>query len=507
MPVSEIKETPLILIEHLSKSYATRVLDGVSFELNKGEVHSLVGENGAGKSTLAKIICGLTHPTSGSMFLNGHKYHPVNKKEAYQAGIHMVMQELNMISTLSVAENLFLGKLPCRFGFIDYPSLNRQSEILMKQVGLDDINLERPVGELGIGKQQMIEIAANLSGDCKLLILDEPTAMLTDREVDLLFKQISRLKENGVGIIFISHRLEEVQKISNRISVLRDGEIVGTYQTDKIEINEIVNLMVGRRFEESAVSDNRKTGGVVLKAQSLCRGNSVKNVSFELKEGEILGFAGLVGSGRTETLRLIFGADKKDNGELFLYGANKPVRTDTPKDAVKHGIAMITEDRKEQGLLLDKSIGMNTTLAKIKGVSKFGWINKKKENSVAEYFGNKMSLKSENVHQKVEQLSGGNQQKVILGRWLYPECPILLFDEPTRGIDVGAKFDIYKLIEELAISGKAIIIVSSDLRELMMICDKIAVMSAGKLVDIFSRMNWSQEQILTAAFSEHLVSN
>ncbi len=500
------KQVPLIRLEDLSKSYAARVLDNVCLDLKAGEVLSLVGENGAGKSTLAKIICGLTSPSGGRLYLSGHPYEPKEKKDADQAGIRMVMQELNMISTLSVAENLFLGNLPRRLGFVDYKRLKRKAAELLEWVGLEDVGLDRPVGELGIGKQQMIEIAANLTGNCRVLILDEPTAMLTDREVDLLFKQIHRLKQQGVGIIFISHRLEEVQAISDRISVLRDGQIVGTFATGDIDTNEIVNLMAGRNIEALGDTEERMPGDVALEVRDFSCKDTVKNVSFKLKKGEILGFAGLVGSGRTETLRLIFGADKKDTGTLFLHSNPEPVEIKSPGDAVSAGIAMITEDRKEQGLLLNKSIGMNMTLAKVSGVSKFGFLLRKKEQEVTRFFGKKMSLKAEGVLQNVEELSGGNQQKVVIGRWLYPDCAILLFDEPTRGIDVGAKFDIYRLLSELAGSGKAIAMVSSDLRELMMVCDRIAVMSAGKLVTTFERKDFNQETILKAAFSGHMTA-
>lgn len=498
---------PFIKIHQLSKVYAAKVLNNISFELKKGEVRGLVGENGAGKSTLSKIICGLTPASSGSMSIKGKPYQPLSKKDADEVGIHMVMQELNLVPTLSVAENLFLGDLPRRWGFIDFPVLHGQSRQLLEQVGLEGIDPGRPVGELGVGQQQMLEIAANLAGDCNLLILDEPTAMLTNREAELLFRQIQLLKAKGVSIIFISHRLEEVQRVSDSISILRDGELVATHDADQIKLDEIVNLMVGRRLEDSAFSGKREQGPVALKVDSLTRTPVVKGVGFELKQGEILGFAGLVGSGRTETLRLIFGADKKESGSIYIKGSAVSTSIRSPKDAVKNGIAMITEDRKEQGLLLTQSISVNTSLAKIEGVAGFGWINRKEEERLARDFGEKMSLKATSVKQPVDQLSGGNQQKVIIARWLYPECDILLFDEPTRGIDVGAKFDIYKILQGLAEKGKAIVMVSSDLRELMMICDNIAVMSSGKLVNTFSRDNWSKEKILTAAFSEYLTAD
>lgn len=497
----------IVRVEGLSKRYVARVLDGITFDVRPGEVHALVGENGAGKSTLSRIICGLTPASSGTMYFRDQPYTPSSKKDADHIGIHMVMQELNLIPTLSVAENLFLNHLPRRFGFVNYKKLHQMARHLLSRIGLKGVKPDKPVGDLGIGHQQMVEIAANLAGNCKLLILDEPTAMLTNREVDLLFEQIDQLKKQGVGIVFISHRLEEVQRISDRISVLRDGQMVGTHKTDEIDLNGIVSLMVGRKMDETVSASKRELGDTILEVKSLQRRPFVKNVSFKLKTGEILGFAGLVGSGRTEMLRLIFGADKKESGEIFLRGSSDKARINSPRDAVGNGVAMISEDRKEEGLLLTQSISVNTTLAKIKGVSSYGWIGHKKENRVAEQFGKKMSLKATSMMQKVDQLSGGNQQKVVIGRWLYPKCDILLFDEPTRGIDVGAKFDIYRLLEGLAKERKSIVIVSSDLRELMMICDRIAVMSDGKLVETFDKGNWDQESILAAAFSEYLISD
>lgn len=499
-------QEPLIKIRTLSKSYAAKVLDNVDLDLNAGEVLSLVGENGAGKSTLAKIICGLTPADGGTLYLNGRPHAPRRKKDADLAGIRMVMQELNLIPTLSVAENLFLGNLPRRFGVVDYRRLRQQASKLLEWVGLEDVGLDRPVGELGIGKQQMIEIAANLAEDCRVLILDEPTAMLTDREVELLFRQIRRLRREGVGIVFISHRLEEVRMISDRIAILRDGRIVGAFAGGEINTREIVNLMAGRNVEDPGDSTGRTPGGIALEVRGFRCGDTVKDVGFTLRKGEILGFAGLVGSGRTETLRLVFGADKKDAGTLLLGGNPEPVTISSPGDAVARGIAMITEDRKEQGLLLNKPIGMNMTLAKINGVSRLGFLSGKKERRVTRVFGEKMSLKSDGAHQNVEELSGGNQQKVVIGRWLYPDCGVLLFDEPTRGIDVGAKFDIYRLLRELADAGKAIAMVSSDLRELIMVCDRIAVMSAGRLVAAFDRKEFNQEKILRAAFSGHMTA-
>jgi ribose transport system ATP-binding protein len=494
---------PLLLqIDGLCMTYAAPVLQDVAISLQAGEVRVLAGENGAGKSTLSKIICGLVKPLSGSMRLFGAPYAPATRQEAEAHGVRMVLQELNLINTLTVAENLFLRDLPRRFGFIDYQKLNAAASVMMAQVGLSGIDPATPVAQLGIGQRQMIEIAANISADCKLLILDEPTAMLTDREVDLLFVQIERLKQQGVGILYISHRLDETRRIADSISILRDGIVVGTHAAADITIPQVVKLMVGREVGERLERPAAKPGQISLRVQNLRRGAAVQDVSFEAKGGEIFGIAGLVGSGRSETLRLIYGADKREGGQIFVSGKECQIRS--PQQAVQHGIAMVSEDRKEQGLLLPQSVRVNMTLSGIAQVATAGWINHAKERSVAERIGRLMSLKAHSVEQAVGELSGGNQQKIAIGRWLHRECDVMLFDEPTRGIDVGAKFEIYKLMAELAAEGKALVVVSSDLIELMLLCDRIAVMSAGKLVRTFTRAEATQDAILEAAFSGYV---
>src|SRR5471032_410549 len=375
----------------------------------------------------------------------------------------MVMQELNLLPTLSVAENLYLNQLPNRYGWIDRAKLERDAIAQMAKVGLNDIDPWTPVGQLGIGHQQMIEIARNLIGECRLLVLDEPTAMLTHREVELLFVQIERLKAAGVAIIYISHRLEELKRVADRIVVLRDGEMVCDDAIAGYSSADLVRLMVG--------------------------------------------LAGLIGSGRTELLRLIFGADSADSGQVFVGDTTVAAVINTPKDAVEAGIAMITEDRKGQGLLLQQSIAVNSTLARLEGVSKGGWLDGNAEAAVGADYIERLGVRSRNSAQAVAELSGGNQQKVVMARWLYRDVPVMLFDEPTRGIDIGAKFDIYHLLADLARQGKGLLIVSSDLRELMLICDRIAVMSAGRIVETFERGAWSQDAILSAAFSGYLGSN
>ncbi|MFM9435131.1 ribose transport system ATP-binding protein [Janthinobacterium sp. CG_23.3] len=498
----EPQSQPLLQINGVSMSYAGPVLQDVHLSLRPGEVRVLAGENGAGKSTLSKIICGLVTPLAGSMRLNGEAFAPTSRAQAEERGVRMVLQELSLVNTLSIAENLFLRKLPSRFGFVDYARLNAAAAQCMAQVGLGALDPATPVSRLGIGQRQMIEIAANISADCKVLILDEPTAMLTGREVDLLFVQIERLKAKGVGIIYISHRLEETKRIADSISVLRDGLVVGTHAADAISIPEVVKLMVGREVGDRLDRPKPQPSAISLKVQNLSRGKAVRDVSFEARGGEIFGIAGLVGSGRTETLRLIYGADRRDSGRVSVSGSERAIGS--PYDAVRHGIAMVSEDRKEQGLLLPQSIRVNTTLSGIAAVARAGWLSRNKEGAIAERIGKLMSLRASSVEQPVGQLSGGNQQKIAIGRWLHRECDVMLFDEPTRGIDVGAKFEIYKLMAQLAAQGKALVVVSSDLVELMLLCDRIAVMSAGKMVRTFGRDEASADAIMEAAFSGYV---
>jgi ribose transport system ATP-binding protein len=495
---------PLLEITGLCKSYSAPVLQQVEFTLHPGEVRMLAGENGAGKSTLSKIICGLVTPEAGAMRLNDEAYQPTSRNEAEERGVRIVLQELNLINTLTVAENLFLRNLPRRFGLIDYPKMNAAAAELMARVGLTGIDPATPISQLGIGQRQMIEIANNIASDCKLLILDEPTAMLTDREVDLLFIQIEKLKQRGVGIIYITHRLDEVRRIADSVSVLRDGQMIATHPVAEIEIPEVVKLMVGREVGERLERPTPQPSAMSLRVEGLSRGEHVKDVSFEAKGGEILGIAGLVGSGRTEMLRLIFGADHADAGKIYVAGTERHIRS--PREAIANGIAMVSEDRKELGLMLTQSISINTTLADIGKVAKAGWIQQSKEKQVATDIGKTMALRAYSVDQAVSELSGGNQQKIVIGRWLHRECDVMLFDEPTRGIDVGAKFEIYKLMIALAAQGKVLVVVSSDLTELMLLCDRIAVMSAGKMVRTFTREEATQDAIMDAAFSEYVDS-
>ncbi len=488
----------------ISKSFpGVRALDGVDFDLRAGEVHALVGENGAGKSTLARIIAGLAKQDAGQMELQGQPYSAGNRADAEKHGVRMVMQELNLIGNLTAAENIFVEKLPSKWGFVDYPKLNEAAIQIMEQVGLGDIDPSTPVRLLGVGRQQMVEIAAGLSRQCRILALDEPTASLTDTETELLFYQIKRLKADGVGIVYISHRIEEVIKIADRVTILRDGKLISTRPTSKLTSNGIIQMMVGRDLEQVQLRHSGQAGPVALRVQGLNLQDKVRDVSFEVRRGEILGVAGLMGSGRTETMRAIFGADRADSGRIYLSGRAEPARIDSPRDAVRSGIALLTEDRKEQGLLLSLAIRKNISLMRLREVSRFGWMDESRERSVADRQADALSIRCLSTEQSAGELSGGNQQKVVIAKWLYRDCDILIFDEPTKGIDVGAKFEIYGMLGKLADEGKAIIFVSSDLKELMAVCDRIMVMSAGMVAGNFTRGSWSREKIMAAALSEY----
>jgi len=485
----------------IGKTYVQPVLGGVELELRAGEVLALTGENGAGKSTLSKIFCGLEQPTTGSLSFLGQPYAPASRREAERLGVRMVLQELNLLPTLTVAENLFLDNLPSRAGWISRGRLREMAREAMARVGLEAIDPDTPVAALGVGHQQMVEIARNLIGECRVLVLDEPTAMLTAREVDLLFEQIQRLRDAGVAIVYISHRLEELAKVAQRVAVLRDGQLVAVEPIDRYSSDELVTLMVGREVGEAIDLGERQIGAPLLQVKNLSRRGKVDDVSFSVRAGEIYGISGLIGAGRTELLRLIYGADRADSGEVAIGNPPVPVQVRSPAEAVRNGIALITEDRKGEGLLLGQPIAANLALGNMPAVSKHGVMRPAAEQALAQRQIDAMRIRCNGAHQAVVELSGGNQQKVVIGRWLERDCQVLLFDEPTRGIDVGAKFEIYGLLGELARQGKALVVVSSDLRELMLICDRIGVLSAGRLIETFDRDDWTQDRLLAAAFA------
>lgn len=489
----------LLEMKGISKRFrGVQALNGVNFDLREGEVHALVGENGAGKSTLMKVLTGIHQPDAGEIFYLGKPYAVKNIGESQALGISMVHQELNMMNDLTVAQNIFIGR-EMRSGFIIKDNdMVKETRAIFDHIGID-IDPKIKLGRLTVGKQQMVEIAKAVSRDCKVLILDEPTAALTQTEIDELFQIMADLKSNGIGMIYISHRMDEIKKISDRITVMRDGEYVGTVDTDSVTKDEIINMMIGRVVYEdpkthSEVPEDAET---VLEVKNLTSGNLFKNVSFKLRKGEVLGFSGLMGAGRTEVARAIFGADPIDSGEIYVNG--KPVSIKSPKDAVNLGIGYLSEDRKRYGLMLDKSVAENTALASLDKYIKFGIINDRKIKEEAQIENAKLKTKTPSMEQALKNLSGGNQQKVIIARWLIKNSDILIFDEPTRGIDVGAKSEIYTLMNELARSGKSIIMISSELVEILRMSDRVLVMCEGKKTGELDISEANQEKIMQLA--------
>jgi len=495
-------DSPLLQVARLQKSYNAPVLVDFNFALRPGEVHALVGSNGAGKSTFAHILCGTTAADGGEMWLCGQAYHPRSKREAERAGVVMMLQELNVIGTLSIAENLFLNRLPRRGGFVRFAALREKALQALARVGLTGLDPTGLAGHLGVGHQQLVEMAGALARDCRLLILDEPTAALTDPETERLFENIRRLQTEGVGIIYISHRMDEIHRVANRITVLRDGRHIATHDAADVPPAELIREMAGHDLPERSKIRVSAGGEVALSVRHLRAGDRVRDVSFQARRGEILGLAGLIGSGRTETLRAIFGADTLDGGEILVEGNAVVMRS--PKDAVGAGIGLVPEDRKQDGLLLTQSVRVNTTLATLRQhAGPCGWMDGRAEAETAEKLSRRLQVHCASLEQAVGELSGGNQQKVVVARWLARDCGILLFDEPTRGIDVAAKDTICQLLRDLAQAGKAVVVVSSELTELLLLCDRLLVMSTGRITAEFRAGEWTQEKITRAAFSGH----
>lgn len=492
--------TPALLeVEGLQKSYRALVLANFSFALRSGEVHALVGSNGAGKSTFARILCGLTVADAGEMRLRGQPYHPQSKRAAEHAGVIMVFQELNLVGSLSIAENLFLNCLPRRAGFVRGAELRDRALKALERVGLDGVDPLLPVGQLGLGQQQLVEIAGALARDGKVLILDEPTAALTDPESERLFEQIRRLQRDGVGIVYISHRMEEIQRVANRITVMRDGRRIATHDSGNVPRAQLIREMAGHDLPPRRSFCAAAAGAVALSVRGLRAGREVVEVSFDVRRGEILGLAGLIGSGRTETLRAIFGARAREGGEFRVDGTI--VEMGSPADAVRAGIGLAPEDRKEDALLLTKSVRLNMTLNTLRQYAGLaGWLDERAETAAAENLGRRLDVRYASLEQAAGELSGGNQQKVVMARWLARDCKILLLDEPTRGIDAAAKETIYQIARDLAEAGKAVVVVSSELPELMLLCDRILVMSRGRIAAEFSAGQYSAEAITRAAF-------
>ena len=489
----------ILSMKGITKSFSgVAALKNAALDLKAGEVVALMGENGAGKSTLMKILTGIYSKDSGEIKYMGQEVCYKGPAASEEAGISIVHQELNMMNDLTVAQNLFIGREEMNGLFIDDKKMNEKARELFKVLKID-INPAEKIGNLTVGKQQMVEIAKAISSNAKVIIFDEPTAALTDSEIEELFKVIRDLKEKGTGMVYISHRMDEINVISDRVIVMRDGEYVGTLVTKECSKDDIIKLMVGRTIlgEPKTASNVAKDAPVVLKCENLNRGKAVKNVSFELRKGEILGFSGLMGAGRTEVARLIFGADKKDSGKIFING--KEVTINTPEDAVAHGIGYLSEDRKRFGLIVDKSVEENTVISSLNDFVKGLFIDKAKSREVSQKYVESLKTKTPSVSQLVKKLSGGNQQKVVIAKWLVRNSDILIFDEPTRGIDVGAKSEIYALMEELAKEGKSIIMISSELPEVLRMSDRVIVMCEGRITGTLDIAEANQEVIMESA--------
>ncbi len=469
-------------------------LDGVGFELRKGEVHVLLGENGAGKSTLTKILSGAYQKNSGHIFLNGQEIDIRGPRHARELGIGIIYQELTLVPHLTVAENIFLGREPSSLpGVIDNRKTYRDAQAFLDGLGVD-ISARSKVTSLGVAQQQMVEVAKALSLDATILIMDEPTSALTEHEIKTLFAVIRRLKEKGVAVVYISHRLEELHEIGDRVTILRDGKYVATRAVKDVSRGELVRMMVNRELTEQFPKQTTRIGEEILRVESLTRKGSLNDISFSVRTGEILGIAGLLGSGRTELARAVFGADRVDSGKIYVKGKLQDVRT--PRRAILSGIGLLTEDRKTQGLILNLSVRENISLPNLSQICRVGIVSSQKEARIVSPIVQELRVKTPGLEQKVVYLSGGNQQKVVMSKWLLSKAEILFFDEPTRGIDVGSKVEIYQWMNRLTAAGAAIVMISSELPEILGLSDRILVMHLGRIVKEFSRAEATQEEIL-----------
>lgn len=495
-----MEERNILELRHISKQYTgVKALDDVSISFRRGEVHALMGENGAGKSTLIKTLSGAIQPNDGEIVFEGTTYTHMEPHQAMELGIHVIYQEFNMMPELSVAENIFMGQ-QLGGGVLFNKSITEERAQKILDGMHVKINAKETVKNLSVANMQLVEIAKALTRDVKVLVMDEPTAPLTDAEVETLFEIVQMLKSKGVTIIYISHRIAEVFQISDRVSVLRDGRFIKTVMTNEVDRDELIRLMVGREVSDTYPKRDFAPGEVVLELRDVC-GNGVENVSFAVRSGEIFGLSGLVGAGRTETMRMIFGADPIDSGEVLLNG--QPVHPKHPAEAVKLGIGLIPEDRKQQGLLLDLPIFTNISMATMRDISHFTVVNSRAEKENVNRLVEAVTIKTPSIAQLVRNLSGGNQQKVVLAKWLAANCKVLIFDEPTRGIDVGARHEIYKLMNELCRQGIAIVMISSDMEEILGMSDRIMVLCEGHQAGILEREAFSQETILSLASGQY----
>ena len=487
----------VLRLENVSKEFpGVKALDNISFNLNKGEIHALVGENGAGKSTLIKILTGAYTPTTGKIHVWTKEYDRMNPILSQRLGIAAVYQELVLANDISVADNVFLGIEPSKFGFIKNAEKKKRTVELLRSIGYENLNVSSIVRNLSTAQQGIVAILRALVRKARIIIFDEPTASLSSKEVEVLFKVIDRLKKQGTSIIYISHRLEEIFKIADRVSILKDGKLVGERNIKSTNMDELIKMMVGREVRTDVYDPQREIGKEVFRCEGITN-YRVKGVSLSIHSGEIIGLYGLIGSGRTELARAIFGADPLFSGKVYIEG--KEIKIKSPISATKHRLSYLPEDRKSQGLGLQLSVKLNTNLASYKRISNFGFVNGKKERFVTLDLVKALSIKTPSISQKVENLSGGNQQKVVISKWLAAHSKIFIMDEPTVGIDVGAKKEIYDLMNKLAKEGGGILFISSYMPDLIAICDKILVMRDGKIAGGVKRSEFSEEKILALA--------
>lgn len=493
----------ILRMEKIHKRFpGVHALKGVDFRLERGDIHALLGENGAGKSTMIKILAGIYTMDDGSITIEHNKCTIKSVHDSQKYGISVIHQELCLVPNMNVAENIFLGKEPShdKSFFIDNKKLYSDAQKLINSLGLD-IQATEKVSTLSVAQQQMVEITKALSINAKILVMDEPTSSLTQNEVEILFRTIRKLKINNVSIIYVSHKLEEIFEISDKITVLRDGNYISTKETRQTNRNELITMMVGRELTQFYLKADRKQNDeIIFEVKNIYRKGDLNNISFSLRKGEILGLAGLVGAGRTELARAIFGIDSIDSGEIYIRNIKCKIKT--PRDAMKNGIAYVPEDRKQQGLFLYSSVGYNITMLVLNQFIKIVGINKNKENTIVKNYVDKLSIKTPHNKQLVNNLSGGNQQKVVLAKWLASEPKVLILDEPTRGIDVGAKAEIYSIMSMLAKNGVSIIMISSELTEIINMCDRVLVMSNGRLTGNLSGNDVNQEQIMQCVLKE-----
>ena len=491
-------ENNILILTNINKEFpGVKACIDICFSLRKGEVHALVGENGAGKSTLMKILSGAYKKDSGIIWFDGQEVEINSPKESERMGISIIYQEINLINRISVAENVFLGRAPKKNGILQWKKMYRDAKALFDSFNVE-MDVTQYVRELTLAQQQIVEIFKAVSINAKVVIMDEPTSSLTDNETQILFKIIKNLKRKGISVIFITHRLDEVFAIADRLTVLRDGCLIGTKNVNEITKSELIKMMIGRELKQQFPPRDVKLGKEYFRVEHISDGKRIQDVSFNVRKGEILGFAGLVGSGRTDLMRLIFGADKRKSGKIFIN--NQEIQTRQPIQAVKHRIGFLTENRKEEGLFLSLPVKNNIVSVAIEKIKTFNILDFRKEKDFSQKYIDDLSINTPTIDQKVVFLSGGNQQKVVLSKWLMSDSEIMILDEPTRGIDVGAKREIFEIMNDLAAQGKAIIFISSEMEEILGVSDRVIVMHEGRISGEVTKDKFSEKIVTEYAF-------